>query len=105
MNIVQALNKVKTDLLNFITINLQNKADTGHKHNAADINDGTFSSDVFPVIPLEKGGTNASNGTEGLSNLLAAGNTILSSYQFGDVLPTDNSTETIGRIFFKKVSS
>lgn len=32
MNIVQALNKVKNDLLVFITTNLNNKSDVGHTH-------------------------------------------------------------------------
>ena len=36
----------------------------------------------------------------GLKNLLAAGNTILSSYQYGSSLP---SAGTKGRLFFKTV--
>jgi hypothetical protein len=32
LNIVQALNKVKTDILNFVTENLQLKANVDHTH-------------------------------------------------------------------------
>lgn len=58
--------------------------------------------DLTNVIPMEKGGHGSDNGAEGLKNLFAAGNTVLSSYQYGDTLPTAG---TKGRIFFKKVSS
>ena len=54
------------------------------------------------IIPIEKGGTNSANGATGLSNLFASGNTILSSYQYGDTLPAAGIK---GRIFFKKVSA
>lgn len=54
----------------------------------------------FGVLPLAQGGTGSSNGATGLKNLLAKGNTVLSSYQYGDTLPTAG---TKGRIFFKKV--
>jgi hypothetical protein len=53
------------------------------------------------VIPIERGGTNATDGATGLKNLFAAGATVLSSHQYGDALPTPG---TPGRIFFKKVS-
>jgi len=52
------------------------------------------------IVTIAKGGTGSSNGATGLKNLLAAGNTILSSYQYGTSLPTAG---TKGRIFFKKV--
>lgn len=55
------------------------------------------------TLTVAKGGTGSTNGATGLKNLFAAGNTILSSYQYGDSLPT--SGFTAGRIFFKKVSS
>lgn len=52
------------------------------------------------IISIAKGGTGSNNGATGLQNLLAAGATILSSYQYGTALP---STATAGRLFFKKV--
>lgn len=51
-------------------------------------------------LPIANGGTGAANGATGLKNLFAAGNTVLSSYQYGASLPTAG---TKGRIFFKKV--
>lgn len=53
------------------------------------------------IIPIANGGTNASDGATGLKNLFASGATVLSSYQYGDTLPTAG---TVGRIFFKKLS-
>ncbi len=58
--------------------------------------------DLYGTTPIESGGTGSDNGAEGLANLFAAGNTVLSSYQYGDTLP---AAGTKGRIFFKKVSS
>jgi hypothetical protein len=58
--------------------------------------------DLYGTVPVESGGTGSDDGAEGLANLFAAGNTVLSSYQYGDTLPTAG---TKGRIFFKKVSS
>lgn len=53
------------------------------------------------VIPIENGGTNASDGATGLANLFAAGATVLSSNQYGDELP---EAGTVGRIFFKRLT-
>ena len=53
------------------------------------------------ITPIINGGTGSSDGAEGLSNLFAAGDTILSSYQYGDELPPAG---TVGRIFFKKLT-
>ena len=53
---------------------------------------------VFDTI---NGGTGANDGATGLANLFAAGNTILSSYQYGDTLPAAGIK---GRVFFKKVT-
>lgn len=53
------------------------------------------------VTPIANGGTNASDGAVGLANLFASGATVLSSYQFGDELP---SAGTAGRIFFKRLT-
>lgn len=52
------------------------------------------------IVPMENGGTNASDGATGLANLFAAGITVLSSNQYGDELP---EAGTVGRIFFKRL--
>jgi len=36
-------------------------APTSHQHSASDINSGTFSSDILPVVPISKGGTGVSD--------------------------------------------
>lgn len=64
---------------------------------------GANSKAKFDTLPIAQGGTGSSNGATGLNNLLKAGNTILSSYQYGTSLPT--SGFTAGRVFFKKVTS
>lgn len=53
------------------------------------------------ITPIANGGTNASDGATGLKNLFASGETVLSSYQYGDELP---EAGTVGRIFFKKLT-
>lgn len=55
---------------------------------------------VETILPTTKGGTGATDGATGLQNLFAAGDTVLSSFQYGDTLP---EAGTVGRIFFKKV--
>ena len=66
------------------------------------------------VEAIKTGGTGSSNGATGLANLFAAGNTILSEYQYdknGDGKDGNGKTlvnglppaGTKGRIFFKKV--
>lgn len=52
------------------------------------------------ITPIENGGTNSADGATGLANLFAAGNTVLSSYQYGDELP---DAGIAGRIFFKRL--
>lgn len=52
------------------------------------------------IVPIINGGTNASDGAIGLKNLFAAGNTILSPYQYGYELPEAGN---VGRIFFKSL--
>jgi hypothetical protein len=54
---------------------------------ASKLTAGTLATDRLPVVPVDKGGTGAANGAEGLANLLAAGAMVLSSHQFGDELP------------------
>lgn len=81
-------------------------ADAVHEHTADDITEGTFDIDRIPVIPMDKGGTNANNGRDGLSNLLSSGAMILSNYQYGNSLPTiaeEDQEKMKGRIFFVKV--
>lgn len=56
---------------------------------------------TLDTVPVANGGTGATNGATGLKNLLAAGNTVVSSYQYGTSLP---AAGTKGRIFFKKVT-
>lgn len=63
--------------------------------------DTTALGSMTGILTLAKGGTGSSNGATGLKNLFAAGNTILSSYQYGTALP---AAGTVGRVFFKKVS-
>lgn len=53
------------------------------------------------IVSIENGGTNATDGSTGLANLFASGETILSSYQYGDELP---EAGTVGRIFFKRLT-
>lgn len=75
-------------------------APSTHSHNAADITSGALSVDRLPIVSISKGGTGATDGATALKNLFASGNTILSSYQYGDTLP---AAGTVGRIFYKKV--
>lgn len=75
-------------------------ATTYHDHSADDINSG--------VLPIERGGTDASDGSEGLKNLLASGPMILTSgKQYGTQAQFDElktRPAQIGQIFFLKVS-
>ena len=75
-------------------------SETDHEHDASDVKSGTFSTARIPNISMSKGGTGATNGSDGLKNLLAAGPMILKegvNYQYGDTLPDPG---TPGRIFF-----
>lgn len=87
-----------------------------HVHSADDITSGTLNADrlpsipadklpqtptdKLPVVPIAKGGTNASNGQDGLKNLLASGAMILSANQYGTAFP---SNPVKGQVFFLKV--
>lgn len=86
--------------INNITNRIDNMPDNSHKHSATDITSGTLSSERLPTVPIEKGGTNAANGQDGLKNLLASGAMILSAHQYGESFP---SGPVEGQIFFKKV--
>lgn len=72
-----------------------------HDHSADDITSG--------VLPIERGGTDSSDGSEGLKNLLACGPMILSSgKQYGTQAQFDElktRPATIGQIFFLKMQS
>lgn len=81
------------DVTSNIQTQINSKAPSTHSHSASAITSG--------ALAMKNGGTGATTGKAGLKNLFAAGATILSSYQFGDELPTDDYTA--GRIFFKKV--
>ena len=52
------------------------------------------------AIAVDKGGTGSTSGATGLSNLFAAGQTKLSSYQYGSSFP---ASATTGTLFFKQV--
>ena len=60
----------------------------------------SHASDLMGSVPITKGGTGATDGSTGLANLLAAGNMVLSAYQYGDALPAAGIP---GRLFFKKL--
>lgn len=71
-----------------------------HEHSMSDITSG--------VVPMERGGTNAESGKDGLKNLLADGYMILSDYQYGNAVPPipekqEDKEKMRGRIFFVKV--
>ena len=73
-----------------------------HEHDASDITSGALS--------MDRGGTGAENGKDGLKNLLAAGHMILSEYQYGNSTPPIPETSAereamTGRIFFVKAQS
>ena len=89
-NIQSQFNNVQSQFDN-IQLQLDDKSNVNHEHNASDIVDG--------VLPIENGGTGSSDGASAIQNLFAAGNTILSPYQFGDELP---EAGVVGRVFYKK---
>lgn len=70
------------------------------KENVADLLDLKFDKPENNIIPIANGGIGSSEGEVGLANLFAAGDTILSSYQYGDELP---AAGVPGRIFFKRI--
>lgn len=53
-------------------------------------------------VPMERGGTGATSGAEGLTNLLAAGPMILSANQYGEEFPAN---PVPGQIFFVPMDS
>ena len=72
------------------------------KENVENLLSEKFDKPEDNIIPIENGGTNSSDGAEGLANLFAAGMTILSEYQYGDELPPAGNK---GRIFFKRLTN
>ena len=53
------------------------------------------------ALSVARGGTGAADGATGLANLFAAGNTVLSSYQYGTNLPAEAA---VGQMFFKETT-
>lgn len=85
----------------YVDEQLDDKADSSHEHSASNITSGTLSSNILPTVPMSKGGTGATDGATGLANLFAAGNTVLSSYQYGTELP-DNPA--VGQVYFEEAT-
>lgn len=71
------------------------------KENVENLLNEKFDKPKNNIVPTNNGGTGASNGATGLKNLFAAGNTVLSSYQYGNTLPAAGNA---GRIFFRKIT-
>lgn len=78
-----------------------NKKTYETKENVENLLKDKFDKPENNIVPIENGGTNASDGATGLANLFASGETVLSSHQYGDELP---QAGTIGRIFFKRLT-
>lgn len=57
--------------------------------------------EIPEIIPMSKGGTGATDGATGLANLFAAGNTVLSSYQYGAELPANPA---VGQLYFEEAT-
>lgn len=81
---------------------IADKADKNHTHSIyAGISHTHSANDITTdAVSMERGGTGANNGANGLKNLFAAGQTIISPNQYGTQLPSDAAA---GRIFFLKV--
>jgi hypothetical protein len=58
---------VKKDIASQISVDV-----TAHTHKASEITSGTFSSDILPIVPINKGGTGATTAAAALSALGAA---------------------------------
>lgn len=67
----------------------------GNKSDIVMVNDSS------KILSVANGGTGVSKGSQALANFFNDGETIISSYQYGDTLP---AAGTVGRIFFKKLS-
>lgn len=74
-----------------------------HSHAASDINTGTLATARLPTVPINKGGTGASNGATGLKNLLAAGYMQMSSYQIVSSVSAIPSNAPNGSLFLVPV--
>lgn len=83
------------------TVHDYNKNTFETKENVTNFLNEKFDKPENNIVPMENGGTNAPDGATGLANLFASGNTVLSSYQYGDELP---EAGTKGRIFFKRLT-
>ena len=78
-------------------------APKSHTHAASDITSGTLRDSRLPTIPLTKGGTGATSGQAGLTNLLAAGYMVLSSYQIVSSVSAIPSNAPNGSLFLVPV--
>ena len=90
---------------------LNGKAPSSHNHNANQVNEGVFSTDRFPTIPVEKGGTGAntkSGACLGIGALPLSGGVMTGAVtmkgmyltrgvDFGDEWPTEGLSD--GRLF------
>jgi hypothetical protein len=87
---------------------LSNKANANHTHTASDLgaaptNHSHTFDDVSGKLPINKGGTNATDGAVGLQNLLASGFTVLTEgLQYG-TMGQRPAAGVPGRVFFVKV--
>ena len=70
------------------------------KENVESLLNTKFDKPENDIVPIVKGGTNASDGATALANLLADGALVLSSHQHGTELP---KAGIAGRIFFKEL--
>lgn len=98
-NKIDSINGRLTDINNQVT-DIKNIT---NNFSANNITSGELNTTILPVIPLAKGGTGATNGQDGLHNLLASGPMILSAYQCGTLEDRDKLSPVEGQIFFVKV--
>lgn len=114
-----ASNQHPMSAINGLAAALDKKAASVHNHNADQINEGVFSTDRIPVVPISKGGTGAgtaanarkalditpanigalpSSGGKLTGAVTMKGMHLTSGVDYGDSFPTSGLTE--GRLFF-----
>ena len=89
MNIIEAIVKLKTDILDWATINFNNKLDKSTSSNNAGKfitvqENGDIGVDTFATVPVEKGGTGATDAKSAREALGAA-----PTYKYGTEVPTE----------------
>ena len=91
---------------------LGGKAPSSHNHNANQINEGVFSTDRIPIIPVSKGGTGANTNIDALANLGALasaggemtgavklkGIRLTENVDYGETFPAEGLSD--GRLYF-----